>query len=83
VKAENGFSHPCQRRYVACTVRDDCVISVLFYYGIPLSLYISNTSTINMYNSYEQVVFRMTALISTYYGNIILRRVEIIAKSDS
>jgi len=36
-----------------------------------------------MYNSYEQVVFRMTALISTCYGNIILRRVEMIAKSDS
>ena len=55
----------------------------LFCFGIPLSLYTSNTNTINMYNSYEQVVFRMTALLSTYYGNIILRRVEIIAKSDS
>jgi hypothetical protein len=37
-------------------------------------------------NSYEQVVFRMIALISTYfiiyYVNIIFRRVAIIAKSD-
>ena len=41
-------------------------------------MYIRNNSTKNMYkyNSYEQVVFRVIALISTsliiYYGNIIL-----------
>ena len=55
---------------------------------IPLSMYISNTSKINMYNynSHEHVVFRMIALISTYFiiyfGNIIFRRVAIIAKSE-
>jgi hypothetical protein len=51
-------------------------------------MYISDNSTKNMYNynSYEQVVFRLIALISTYfiiyYGNIIFRRVVTIAKSD-
>jgi hypothetical protein len=38
------------------------------------------------YNSYEQFVFRMTALIYAYfviyYVNIIVRRVAIIAKID-